>query len=328
MCGEPHSECYPPFLGTLSLISGVVFLDKPSGMTSRQAVDAVRRIYSSIGDQVTTGNRKNRLKAGHAGTLDPLATGMLPILLGETTRFADLGLQADKSYEVVIDLSLQTDALDIDGEVVATYQNHVDHSALLDVLKSKLGIQQQTPPQYSAIRIQGQRAYTLARKGIKVDIPSREIKFHQLECLSFDFPICSLRVHCSKGTYIRSLARDIGEELQLGGCVRSLRRLTTGSWPASMMSDLDTITNKPLESLFNTSEWLREWPKVQLELSEAKRFIQGQRIALNDIGITGRAVVYSDSRLLGMAMLKLNNQHIVVHPEKVLPSIQKIWENK
>jgi len=169
--------------------SGIVFLDKPLGWTSRRAVNEVIRIFSVQG--------KKRMKAGHAGTLDPLATGMLPILLGDATRFSELGLNAEKRYTVTFDLSYQTDTLDCEGEVVARFDGAIDKQQLIDILPLFQGELQQVPPIYSAIRVDGKRAHAMARKGEAVEMKARGVCIHALTLLNFDFPFISLDVLCS-----------------------------------------------------------------------------------------------------------------------------------
>ncbi len=308
------------------MISGIVFLDKSEGQTSRQAVDAVRKIFSTrIAPAV--GKRRPRLKAGHAGTLDPLATGMLPVLLGEATRFADLGLQADKCYDVGIDLSLQTNTLDREGAVEQRYHQRVTLDAIMPVLAQWQGAQQQRPPNFSAIHIEGKRAYNLARAGIMVDMPLRSIHIHRITCLRFDFPMLHLRVHCSKGTYIRSLARDIGVDLGVGGCVDSLRRITTGAWPETFMQTLTSIAEQPELALHPTLEWLQGWRELALDAALAKRFVQGQRLAMAQQA-TGKVCVLFDGVLLGLGMIEARENHTVLQPNNVLPSAQSIFYNK
>lgn len=306
---------FPPF-------SGVVFLDKPYGWSSRQAVNAMVRLFSQPGGK--------RIKAGHAGTLDPLATGMLPILIGEATRFAELGLNADKCYQVTLDLSCQTDTLDCEGEIVARYDAHADEDAVRAALTSFCGEQLQVPPAYSAIRIDGQRAHAMARKGEAVEIPARAICIHAITLIAFEFPLLTLEVSCSKGTYIRSLARDIGASLGLGGCVTALRRLSTGGWPEAMMVTLEQLQAQPEQCLLPLPQWLRAMPAVQLEPALARRFLQGQRIQLPvttgcpDPGDGEIAVMLlAGDDLLGTGELKSRHHRVVLHPSRILPSAQQ-----
>jgi tRNA pseudouridine55 synthase len=296
------------------MISGVLFLDKPPGWTSRRAVNEVVRLFTPAGAK--------KIKAGHTGTLDPLATGMLPILLGEGTRFAEMGLSAEKSYEVTFDLSYQTDSLDCEGEVKARFDGSVEEGQLNEALDQFTGEQQQIPPLYSAIRINGKRAHEIARSGSSVEMKARRVTIHRIDLIRFDFPLVTLRVSCSKGTYIRSLARDIGSRLAMGGCVTALRRLSTGGWAESLMVSMDELAVRREACMMPLSEWLRDLPKLSLPIEEGRRFLQGQRIQMNN-EIEGMVQVSSEGVMLGTAELKPGLKRMVLHPSRILPSAQE-----
>lgn len=296
------------------MLSGILFLDKPLGWSSRRAVNEVIRLFTPAGAK--------KIKAGHAGTLDPLATGMLPILLGDATRFAELGLHAEKRYQFTIDLSYQTDSLDCEGEVIGRFHGTVDERELLRTIESFVGEQDQIPPIYSAIRVDGKRAHALARKGKDVTLPARPITIHHLELLHFEYPKATLRVSCSKGTYVRSLARDIGEQLDMGGCVTELRRLSTGGWPEAMMVSFEDVMAKGEGVLMPLTLWLREFPDLNLPSENGRRFLQGQRIQVSDTR-TGSVKVFADEELLGTAELKPGMKYMVLHPLRILPSAQE-----
>ncbi len=303
--------------------SGVVFLDKPKGWTSRQAVNAVRRVFSTLSCQVNTAGKRG-IKAGHTGTLDPMATGMLPILLGEATRFADYGLQADKRYLVSVDLSMQTDTFDAEGKLCERFDYRPSDAEIDQWLKTMHGPQQQIPPRYSAIRIQGKRAHELARQGQQVELEARPVTLYSLKKISYDYPLLKLAVHCSKGTYIRSLARDLGLALGCGACVTMLRRTSTAGWPADIMCTMAEVEASPLSCLHPTIRWLANWPRIELDTVMARRFAQGQRLAMPAGGQpTGEvAVCGDDGRLLGVGQLRLHDGRQVLHPKTVLPSAQ------
>ncbi|MDQ6996770.1 MAG: tRNA pseudouridine(55) synthase TruB [Mariprofundus sp.] len=304
----------------LNDVCGIIFLDKPHGWSSRRAVNEVARIFSISGQK--------RMKAGHAGTLDPLATGMLPILLGDATRFAEMGLNAEKSYRVSFDLSYQSDTLDMEGEVCARFDVSVTQQQVESALAEFRGEIEQVPPLYSAIRIHGKRAHALARKGEHVEMQARRVSVLEMELMSFESPIVTLEISCSKGTYIRSLARDIGANLGLGGCVRSLRRLATGGWPEAMMVTPEVLAQQKEACLLPLAQWLREYEHQALHGDEIKRFLQGQRIQLKhteaDIPETDVAV-FSDDILLGTGVLKGGMRHMVLHPVRIMPSAQKLF---
>ena len=170
------------------MVSGIVFLDKPRGWTSRRAVNEVARLFAPGG--------RPRLKAGHAGTLDPMATGMLPVLLGEATRFAELGLSAEKTYAVTVDLSCQTDTLDAEGEVLARFEAQPALERVEAALEGFRGGYAQVPPQYSALRVDGQRAHALARRGEHVELAARPVRIMALDLVRYDWPELALTVQC------------------------------------------------------------------------------------------------------------------------------------
>ncbi|MCF7821075.1 MAG: tRNA pseudouridine(55) synthase TruB [Mariprofundaceae bacterium] len=296
------------------MISGVLFLDKPPGWTSRRAVNEVVRIFTPSGAK--------KIKAGHTGTLDPLATGMLPILLGEATRFAEMGLNAGKCYEVTFDLSFQTDSLDCEGEVNARFEGVVEEKQLNDLLDQFVGEQQQVPPLFSAIRVDGKRAHEIARSGKSVEMKARRVTVYDIGLIRFDFPLVTLRVNCSKGTYIRSLARDIGSRLGMGGCVTALRRLSTGGWHESLMVTMNELAERREACMMPLSQWLRDLPEIALPIEEGRRFLQGQRIQVSD-KIEGMVQVSSEGAMLGTAELKPGLKRMVLHPARILPSAQE-----
>lgn len=297
---------------------GILFLDKPEGWTSRKAVNVAAAAFSTPG--------KKRIKAGHAGTLDPLATGMLPILIGDATRFAEMGLNAEKCYRVTFDLSYQTDTLDREGEVCGRFEGATELSELETALDRFRGEIDQTPPAYSAIRINGKRAHELVRKGEQVEMQSRRVTILELQLIEFADPLVTLEVRCSKGTYIRSLARDIGEALGRGGCVTMLRRLSTGGWPAAMMVSVEQLDADANGCLLPLSQWLRDMQTVQLSTDDARRFLQGQRIQLRDTNSDDEpceAAVFEGETLLGSGTLESGMRHMVLHPARILPSVQR-----
>ena len=269
---------------------------------------------------------KKRIKAGHGGTLDPLATGMLPILLGEATRYAELGLNAEKAYRVTFDLSYQTDTLDREGEVTAHFDGEVTTETLQDLLPTFIGELDQVPPIYSAIRIDGKRAHDMARKGEVVEMKSRKVTIQTLILVSFKYPLVTLEVSCTKGTYIRSLARDIGESLGMGGCVTELRRLSTGGWPQQMMVTLEQLHEQKESSLLPLSLWLRNFSRLEITIDEAKRFLHGQRLQLkssSDDENERDVAVFEGQTLLGTGAVKAGLQRMVLHPVRILPSAQE-----
>ena len=198
-------------------VNGVLLLDKSAGMTSSAAVQRVRRLFRAQ-------------KAGHTGTLDPLATGLLPVCLGEATKFSHLLLDADKSYVATIRFGITTRTGDLEGEVTGQSEAHVSREEVEGVLKGFMGEIEQTPPMYSALKRDGQPLYKLARSGVEVPRAPRRIVIRKLELRAFEGDEIDLFVTCSKGTYVRVLAEDLGRALGCGACLAALRREGVGNF--------------------------------------------------------------------------------------------------
>jgi len=214
-------------------INGVLLLDKPYEMSSNSALQKVKRIFFAQ-------------KAGHTGALDPLATGMLPICLGEGTKFSQFLLDTDKTYQVTAKLGIRTTTSDADGEVVSEKPVDVTEEQLAIALESFRGTTQQIPSMYSALKYQGQPLYKYAREGIEVPRESRDITVFQLDLLRFEDDEVDLNIHVSKGTYIRTIVDDLGELLGCGAHVADLRRSAVGNYPTDKM-----VTMEHLESIFD-----------------------------------------------------------------------------
>ncbi|MBO1520675.1 tRNA pseudouridine(55) synthase TruB [Oceanisphaera pacifica] len=209
-------------------VDGILLLDKPAGITSNDALQQVKRIYAAA-------------KAGHTGALDPLATGMLPICLGEATKFSQFLLEADKRYRVVAKLGQRTNTSDADGEVVETRPVNVTEQELAAALEPFRGQSEQIPSMYSALKYQGKPLYQYAREGIEVPRESRPITVYELTLIRFDEDEVELEVHCSKGTYIRTIVDDLGEALGCGAHVAVLRRLAVATYPTERMVTLEQL---------------------------------------------------------------------------------------
>lgn len=209
-------------------VNGILLLDKPAGITSNDALQQVKRIYAAA-------------KAGHTGALDPLATGMLPICLGEATKFSQFLLEADKRYRVVAKLGVRTNTSDADGEVVETRPVNVVTGDLLSALDRFRGESQQIPSMYSALKYQGKPLYQYAREGIEIPRESRPITVYDLQLLRFEGDEVELEIHCSKGTYIRTIVDDLGELLGCGAHVAVLRRLAVANYPSDRMLTLEQL---------------------------------------------------------------------------------------
>jgi tRNA pseudouridine55 synthase len=202
-------------------------VDKPKGLTSSRVVERIKRKFNA--------------KAGHTGTLDPLATGLLVVLTGKFTKNASLFLKLDKAYEVKVVLGIETDTFDSEGTVLWRNGNEVAREELEEALKEFSGDIWQTPPPFSAKKITGQKAYQLARRGISVDIPPKKVSIHSLELKEFQFPYFTIACEVSSGFYVRSLAHDIGQKLGVGATVVDVRRTRVGPYHIEQATPLEEI---------------------------------------------------------------------------------------
>lgn len=261
-------------------VDGVLLLDKPSGISSNAAVQAVRRAFGGA-------------KAGHTGTLDPMASGLLPVCLGEATKFSHLLLEADKMYTATVRLDLTTSTGDLEGEITARHVVNVDEDAIDRVLKEFTGAILQTPPMYSAIKHAGQPLYKLARAGREVTRSPRRIAIHELRRVRFQGATLELSVRCSKGTYVRTLAEDIGRGLGCGGCLSGLRREAVGDHDVSeravTLEQLERLTPPERVALLLPPDALASaLPRLDLDATEALRLCRGrpvEGVAARELGL-------------------------------------------
>lgn len=292
-------------------VDGLLLLDKPAGMSSNAALQRVRRHYRAE-------------KAGHTGSLDPLATGLLPICFGEATKVAGLLLGARKAYETEARLGIVTDTDDADGEVLRQHEVPLlDAHAVERVLKRYVGRIRQRPPIYSALKRGGEPLYAKARRGEAVEVPEREVEVHALELLSITGASLRLRITCGSGTYVRSLVRDIGEDLGCGAHVVALRRLWAEPFRSPRMYTLEEIeaidqTSEPglaaLDSLLMPVEAaLADWPRIVLTEAQVLRLGHGQSLA-GIAAADGLVAAYAPSgRVLGLA----EGRDGVLHPQRL-----------
>lgn len=236
------------------LLHGVIVIDKPAGLTSAAVVARVKRALAA--DAV-----------GHTGTLDPLATGVLPIVVGEGTKLAAFLLADDKEYDAELELGVTTDTLDADGTVLSRASAaHVDEAALLVALAAHVGPQAQVPPMYSALKQDGKRLYDLARQGVEVDRAPREIRIDLLALESFTPPRARVHVACTKGTYVRALVRDLGARLGCGATLTALRRTRAGRFTIAEAISLDALTPaRAAQALVSPTDALAHLPAVHLD---------------------------------------------------------------
>lgn len=250
-------------------VDGVLLLDKPLGISSNAALQQARRLF-------------NAAKAGHTGTLDPLATGLLPLCFGEATKFAGELLHSDKAYEATVALGIVTDTADAEGMVIETLPVTATDVDVRAVLSRFMGEIEQVPPMYSALKRDGKPLYELARQGIEIERAPRKVKIHALEMLAWRGDSFDLRVVCSKGTYIRTLAADIGVALGCGAHLSALRRTGVAALDVVQAISLETVEALPVgqrDSLLQpTDALLAGLPAVQLNEQEAGQLLRGQPI--------------------------------------------------
>ncbi len=253
-------------------VHGWVCLDKPYDLTSTSAVSKVRWLFQAQ-------------KAGHAGTLDPLATGILPIALGEATKTVPYLMDADKVYEFTIAFGKTTDSYDAEGCVIAESDARPTHDAIEAALPQFIGIIDQVPPAFSAIKVDGERAYDLARAGHEVELQAREVEVFDLALGTFDGETATLTLHCGKGTYVRSIARDLCTMLGVCGHVSALRRTRVGAFATKdaitleMLSDL-VHRGAAYEALLGVETALDDIPALPVTQEEASKLKQGRDLAL------------------------------------------------
>lgn len=291
-------------------LDGVLLLDKPVGLSSNDALIRAKRLLLAK-------------KAGHTGTLDPLASGLLPLCFGEATKFSQDLLEADKTYEATMRLGVRTTTGDAEGDVLDTRVVECDRTAVEAALARFTGEIVQVPPMYSALKRDGKPLYEYARAGQTVEREGRNVTIHALDLLACDLPDVTFRVTCSKGTYVRTLAEDIGEALGCGAHLTMLRRTGVGALTLEHAVTLDALSDaaeaardawlQPVDALLST------FPLVRLDEACAKRFLHGQRLPLSaldsiDAAEGQRVRVYDAARLLGVAR-KANG---VLAPERLV----------
>ncbi|MCL2162153.1 MAG: tRNA pseudouridine(55) synthase TruB [Betaproteobacteria bacterium] len=278
-------------------VDGVLLLDKPSGITSNAALQTARRLLAAR-------------KAGHTGTLDPMASGLLPLTFGEATKFSHMLLEADKTYEAGVKLGIQTDTGDAEGTVLSVQPVAVDETRLCTALARFTGEIEQTPPMYSALKRDGKPLYEYARAGIEVDRPPRRVTIIELTLLAFQKDRIVLRIACSKGAYIRSLAMDIGVALGCGAHLDALRRTRIGDFDVSASVTLDAIEGSAPDQrdalLAPVDTLLKSFPKLDLESAAARLILQGQPLCPpGREGLPGDCVrLYGPDGFLGLGQWK------------------------
>ncbi|NOX70296.1 MAG: tRNA pseudouridine(55) synthase TruB [Gammaproteobacteria bacterium] len=283
------------------LVDGLLLLNKPAGITSNRALQKIKRLL-------------NARKAGHTGSLDPAATGMLPLCFGEATKVCAYLLDADKTYRVTARLGEATDTGDADGQVIETAPvPALDSEAWQAIIAGFVGDIEQVPPMYSALKKDGKRLYELARQGITVERPPRKLRIHDIRMLESRGNRLVLRVHCSKGTYIRTLVEDIAKAAGTLAHAASLHRENVGDFRAADMLDFSTVVaivaaDGPeglRDRLLPPDTALASWSEVAIDSSAAGKFSGGQSVPVAEAG-TGLVRVYDDQRVfLGVGELSM-----------------------
>lgn len=285
-------------------VHGVLLLDKPLGLSSNDALQKAKWLLRAE-------------KAGHTGTLDPLATGVLPLCFGAATKFSQIHLDADKVYETEIALGVSTTTADAEGDIVQTRAVACSVGQVVEVLDQFMGVIDQVPPMHSALKKDGKALYEYARAGQEVERTARRVTIHEIELLDMqltgntpDFsPFLRLRVACSKGTYIRTLGEDIAEALGCGGHLRLLRRVQTGAFTAAQtisLAQLEAMSeDQRLAQLLPVESLLAQFPRIELDAENAGRFLSGlrRRVAVPDqaqVAVFGQ----QPAALLGLAHIK------------------------
>ncbi len=281
-------------------LQGILLLDKPLGISSNAALQQVKKIFRAR-------------KAGHTGSLDPLASGLLPICFGAATKLSAFLLDADKRYRVKVRLGITTSTADAEGEILERRPSEgVAEQDIRTVLKEFCGEIQQLPPMYSALKHKGERLYKLARQGVEVAREPRTVTIHEISLLSADLPEFELDVRCSKGTYIRTLAEDIGERLGCGAHVCALRRTEVGPFGGAGMVDMAAVESaagqgtEALDRLLLPAESaIADWPEVRLTADAAFYLRQGQAVLVPQAPTEGWVRLYAEqTRFIGVGQIQ------------------------
>ncbi len=279
-------------------VNGVLLFDKPAGGSSNFMLQKVKRLFAAA-------------KAGHTGSLDPLATGMLPICFGEATKISAFLLDADKRYHLRCQLGVSTTTGDAEGEVLESKDaGHVSVADIEALLAEFTGEIEQVPPMYSALKHNGERLYKLARQGVEVERKARLITIYEIAVLGLEDGVLEMEVACSKGTYVRTLVEDIAARLDLGAHITTLRRLSVGPYEGEMMTleALEELAESGMEALDSCllpiDSGVADWPDVQLGADAAFYVRQGQAVLVPHAPTEGWVRIYDNSRFLGVGEIQ------------------------
>ncbi len=293
-------------------MNSLLLLDKPQGLSSHSAVHRIRKI---------TGEER----VGHAGTLDPMATGVLLILLGSAVRLSEWIVDHDKKYRATVKLGIETDTYDATGKVTATRAVNISENEIRAALVSLVGKQNQIPPAHSAIQIQGKRAYKLARQGVEIEMQPRAVEIYSIENITVENDLVAFDVHCSKGTYIRSLAHDLGAKLGAGAHLAALRRTASGNFSIEQSLTLDQVTDavarNDLEKyLLPMDLAIPQFDAVYLNQTETRAIRNGQFIAAPENLTTPLVRAYDEHKNLLAILERVSGNQL--KPKKVLNNAQ------
>ena len=288
-------------------VDGVLLLDKPAGLTSNTALQKAKRLF-------------NAAKAGHTGTLDPFATGLLPLCLGEATKFSQFLLDADKVYLAEVKLGVRTSSGDLDGDVISQAPVEVTEAQLRAALHPFMGEIEQIPPMHSALKHQGRPLYEYARAGVEIPRQARRVVVHGLDLEAFRGDRCILRVHCSKGFYVRALADDLGQLLGCGAHLVGLRRLAVGSFTleeALTLADLEAMDEDGRDSILAPADALiADVPALTLDAESQWQIMHGQPVWLPRLRVDDLYRIYGDDTVfLGVAQV---NQDGKLAPKRLI----------
>lgn len=272
-------------------ISGIVLLDKPLGITSNRALQIVKRLYKAA-------------KAGHTGSLDPLATGLLPLCLGEATKVSGFLLDADKRYLATMKLGVKTSSADAEGDIIETRSvENYSKKQINAAIKNFIGDIEQIPPMHSALKLDGQPLYKLAHQGIVIERKARSVHIFDIDILRYEDDEIDIEVHCSKGTYIRTLAEDIGEKLGCGAHLSALRRTASGPFDIEdsvTIEELEALVESGFEKMDNllvpAEDALHDWKSVNLTKDAAFYLCRGQAVQVPKAPTSGLVRLFSEKK--------------------------------
>ena len=272
-------------------MDGIIVINKQKKCTSHDVVRKVKKILNE--------------KVGHTGTLDPNATGVLPLLVGKGTQISKYLINHDKTYEAVLKLGEKTDTADIEGQIIETkavQSSNLEKANVEKVLKTLIGKQEQIPPIYSAIKVNGKKLYEYARQGEKVDIESRKIEIYDIELINIENEEITYKVHCSKGTYIRTLCEQIAEKLGTVGYMKELKRTQVGEFEIENSVTIERL-EKNVDNYFITIEkYFEDYPQIQLNAKKLQLFLNG--VQLTDELKDGIYTIYSEEKFIGTGTIK------------------------